>query len=307
MTKVFKTLKKKAQATPLVGVILDSLKSENPRQNAPSIQAVLDNLQPKQLLINNSFQVNQRGVSEYTSIGYTLDMWRCYLVSGNKVKPITGSGIKIEKVGGTFSLRQKVPFTENDVGKKYTVSFELETDTLIESDLNFGQQKNTWNFDVGKKVYSHTFTLQSNDIVDGYVDLIIVNIGEVVANINVYYCDLWEGDIAYPHVKEDKTIALLRCQRKVRKYDTLCFVINYSYTVGRYMACCNIEKMDDIPTFVHGQVLYYNTSGSMENGTVESKRTYTSYLSITAININNMNSGSNVLFLNNVLLSCEPL
>lgn len=42
MTKVLQTLRKKAQATPIVGVILDSLKSDNPRENAPSIQAIVD-------------------------------------------------------------------------------------------------------------------------------------------------------------------------------------------------------------------------------------------------------------------------
>ena len=224
------------------------------------IHGRLNGLAPQNLLINGDFQINQRGLGEYTSSGYTLDMWRCYLISGNKVSPISGGGIKIEKVGGTFSLRQKVPFTENDIGKKYTVSFELETDTLIESDLNFGQQTNILNFEVGKKVYSRTFTLQSNDIVNGYVDLIIVNIGEVVGNINVYYCDLFEGDIAYPHVKEDDAIALMRCRSKLKVFKAnewigLAEVVSTAYAT----IFVDLSELDNVPTVKWDDLTVYQS------------------------------------------------
>lgn len=229
------------------------------------IHGRLNGLAPQNLLINGDFQINQRGLGEYTSTGHTLDMWRCYLISGNKVSPISGGGIKIEKVGGTFSLRQKVPFTENDIGKKYTVSFELETDTLIESDLNFGQQTNIWNFEIGKKVYSHTFTLQSNDIVNGYVDLIIVNIDKAVGNINVYYCDLFEGDIAYPHVKEDYATALMRCQQYLRAgyYMGGCI---FSYGDGRKLFSFCYENMKSTVT-AKLNIDYYTDRGESHKTT----------------------------------------
>lgn len=76
---MMRTIRKKARQTPLIGRVVDALFSENPRENAPSIQAVLNNMTPnKNLLINAFFQIWQRGESiTPTQVRtFVADRWR---------------------------------------------------------------------------------------------------------------------------------------------------------------------------------------------------------------------------------------
>ena len=228
MAKVFKALKKKAQATPLVGVILDSLKSENPRQNAPSIQAVLDNLQPKQLLINPDFQINQRGQSEYNFAKngtYGLDCWQHrqgeYL-GALVVTPIKGGGVHI-KLGANSGggLRQILNGDDFKIGQPYTAVVSI----------NNTQYKGTLNLsNVAQKfIENELFQLEIGIIEGNFNYSLWVRQTGFEGDIN--YCNLWEGDIAYPHVKEDKDIAMMRCLKhfeRIRMFRCIGYVSSTS-------------------------------------------------------------------------------
>lgn len=57
---MLRKIKKITKETPLIGRVINSFVSDNPEENAPSIQAVIDNVTPPQnLLINGDFLINQ--------------------------------------------------------------------------------------------------------------------------------------------------------------------------------------------------------------------------------------------------------
>lgn len=207
MAKVLQTLRKKAQATPLVGVILDSLKSENPRQNAPSIQAVIDNMTPPQnLLVNGDFQIWQRGstftLSHDERTEYVADMWFVW----------NGQGIIEKKQGGGLISRQANTISqiiELEEGKTYTLYFNVNGIELIKH-IIAGQ-------DSGDARY--TFYKRTNG------DYLI---GIKLDNETLNWACLFEGDIAYPHSKEDKAVALMRCQHKIFVITNITGMVNGS-------------------------------------------------------------------------------
>lgn len=312
MAKVLQTLRKKAQATPLVGVILDSLKSENPTQNAPSIQAVLDNLQPKQLLLNPDFQVNQRGQSSYTSAGYGLDMWNFVATSSNQIFPINGGGILINKATSNQNVvRQFIDtINANDVGKEYTLVINIESDKEFIGMIGFGKQRENINIEVGNKIYFHTFTLNDDDIKDnGYVDILVLNVDNIVTNapqIKIWYADLWEGDIAYPHVKNSYAYDLMECRQYVRRDDVILSTV-FPYSTKRFMGRYNFEAMKSLPTVEVGRIGgYTDISGTTVMEASKEVITITKSVIIITFEFNeNMKSGVN--FWTTILLSCEPL
>lgn len=253
---------------------------------------------PTPININSDFQIWQRGESISMSssnvqngVNYFADMW---FINYNSTNSPTytfsrvDDGMKIQTNQTNVPISQFLsnPLT---IGEDYIFIASINN-TIYSLNIVGGTSNSNSNLQYQTGSGSdriNVLGLNNNDIVN--------------------FARLFHGNVLYYANKEPFSIALLRCQRKIRQYDTLCFVINYDYTQGKYMACCNIEKMDDIPTFTHGQILYYNTSGTTQNGTGESKTAYTTYLTITVQNVVNMNAGSNVLFVNNVLLSCEPL
>ena len=257
MAKVLKTLKKKAQATPVVGVILDSLKSENPTQNAPSIQAVLNNLRPRQLLINGDFQINQRGQSEYTGQGvYSLDMWQIHAVNGNTISQLeSGYGVLINKVQANQTvLRQYEQYaTREDIGKQFTCCYDFESDVTFINEIGFGKQRVSLQVEQGRKRYSHTFTLNESDFEDNDVLCFLVfNNTQDNVQLKVYNADLFEGDIVYPHVKKSYQDDLWECMKYVQKLGSRVIPLNKTWGNQRnsvlvaYIAVC--RTMVSAPT-----------------------------------------------------------
>lgn len=203
-------IQKKFQQTPLnIGKIEDSLQSGSPT-NAPSIRALLEALYHSNLLINGDFKCNQRGQSSYAINGaYSLDMW--LIKQGLKVD-IISNGIRItQRDDGAIFLLQQFIQSEMSNNQSFTLGIKsggkVNSATFVYDDTNHTSSLDApfvfENAEVGIKVFNHN----GKNVFQIYLK---------VRTLDIEYIDLFEGDIAYPHVKEDYAIALIRCQSEIR-------------------------------------------------------------------------------------------
>ncbi|MFQ9922534.1 MAG: hypothetical protein ACLRVU_03410 [Beduini sp.] len=193
---------KTSQKAPIQAVTETTLES-NSNINAPTIKAVVDNLYRPNLLVNGDFQCNQRGLSSYMSAGntiYTVDMWRI-----NKMSlTVENDGITITNTDTTTHGLVQIlnnPLTNG----KYTATVKV---ALVTGDvLLYGVKK----LESGINIFTFDSAIVSKDRLN--IDV------QPNSSVKLIYCDLFEGTIAYPHIKEDYTVALMRCQRYVIFYD----------------------------------------------------------------------------------------
>ena len=88
-------------------------------------------------------------------------------------------------------------------------------------------------------------------------------------SIEIEYVDLYEGDIAYQHIKEDPAIALLRC---IPYYQVININTPIRYEYGNeankyeYLLEPTFKKMRTIPTVVKCIYNYYDTAGNNVSG-----------------------------------------
>lgn len=146
------------------------------------------------LLINPDFKINQRGKTEYTSNGYTVDRWKINL---GTVKP-SSSGI-------TITLNNKGQFIqlfENALNGTYTASIKI---TSITGDcvLFVGSHSLQLN-------KAGVFTFTENGSVNG-VSLYKSTAG--TCTINVEYIKLEQGSVATPFVAPNPAEELTKCYR----------------------------------------------------------------------------------------------
>ena len=217
------------------------------------IHGRLNGLASQNLLINGDFKINQRGKSSYVEIGHALDMIHVTASSANVFSPVEGGGIKFVRGGSTQAvLRQYNPLlTNKDVNSQFTLSFLINTDTACEITYGFGIQKETINLQVGDNLIVKTFTLNSDDIVNDRVDILLMSISSIPSSnaiIIFKYARIDKGSIAYPHIAEDETIALLRCQKFfIRK--GISTVPYYKYGSGEDLRLGGeIPSMESVPT-----------------------------------------------------------
>ena len=146
------------------------------------------------LLINPDFKINQRGKTEYTSNGYTVDRWKINL---GTVKP-SSSGI-------TITLNNKGQFIqlfENALNGTYTASIKI---TSITGDCVLFVGSHSLQL---KKAGVFTFT--ENGSVNG-VSLYKSTAG--TCTINVEYIKLEQGSVATPFVAPNPAEELTKCYR----------------------------------------------------------------------------------------------
>lgn len=206
----------------------------------------------RNLLINGDFQINQRGQSEYTNANdkviYTLDMWKVNMNSNITVKPIIngvqlicssftgtslfGQEMDFKLLGGTFTLVSKID------GQIYSHVFE-----------NI-QAANS--HDLGNGI---AFWINSSDSYNT-VGLLF----KEDKTINVEYIDLFDGDIAYPHVKEDYAIALTRCRRYL--YSGSVQFLRYVTTAG------NLDYFQSPLLYFLKQDMVGTVTGTIDEDTV---------------------------------------
>lgn len=196
--------RKKSQEVPIQGVIVNDETMESETDKTLSINAIKRLTHGNSIIVNGDFQINQRGESEYPSgaVKYTVDMWRrmgCAVT-------VEDNGITLNTVGNSANgaYGQKVESLE--AGKKYTVCINI-TSLSGTGEVSIGSRTDFDN--VG----------HSNRLKQGVNKITFTATGKWLTVcckgvlITIEYIDLFEGTIAYPHVKEDYAIALLRCQR----------------------------------------------------------------------------------------------
>lgn len=197
------------------------------------IHGRLNGLAPMNLLINGDFQCNQRGQSEYTNksgnIVYTLDMWD--LLWGT-IK-VLDKGIKIMPIDETCYFQQ---FIDTEIiSNKVTICAKINdivytrTGTVSKTEPIILENEN--------------FNIVFQYVEDKYkVNLIAEK------EVDVEYIDLFEGDIAYPHVKEDYATALMRCKDYIQGLDW--GVIAYPLYMDDETSVfgVRIKKMKNVPT-----------------------------------------------------------
>lgn len=174
-----------------------------------SIHDIFDYLSPQNLLVNGDFQINQRGKKEYSPSGFenTLDMWGITNMVLN-VLPDDWIKIRNKDSAGAHGLRQSFD------GKTGNHMLCLNIRNLT------GKAKAIISYNDGS-------SQEIGDVRDGRNELkiiptkpftrISINLQEL-SSCEIEYMDLFSGDIAYPHVKEDKSLALYRCQRYYQNF-----------------------------------------------------------------------------------------
>lgn len=109
-------------------------------------------------LLDNWFfgrPVNQRGQTEYTAVGYTVDRWMIGAGS-NGTLSLTESGLKLTRTDGVMYLAQRIPKTQISEGNTltysalttlglYSISFIVKNDTYHEQDVGGGISLG-WNY-----------------------------------------------------------------------------------------------------------------------------------------------------------------
>lgn len=294
-------IKKTEQTAPVQAVTESSLKSAS-EVNVPTVKAVLNGLHYPNLLVNGDFQINQRGQDEYTKSSgylYTLDMWCVYVNSASEnVKVLkTGNGIKLTSSSKNRALCQK--FEPLEVGKKYILIVKINN-TIRKLEFVGG-------------TYITNNQYLSYEISGNFEYITIKQDG---VDIEVEYADLFEGDIAYPHVKEDYAIALMRCMA----YLQVCYPYSYlrkfwsngkaDTLVCSYPLKADVKKNPTITGYSNAWI-YSNDSATdykdSFNYTVEVNNGKLEIKFIKKDNSKFTESNYSMAYTGKFIISCEPL
>ena len=266
-------------------------------ENIDYISSLYNRLYRPNLLINGDFQINQRGQSSYsTNLTYTLDMW--YLsTNGGSITP-TNNGLNVNGSSNHSTIQQ---FIDADYrGKQMTVVIKFK--------------------DV---VYSHVYDVSTDSTTYYFIDSLGIKLyydeskGKTSIWIRVQsdsgvieYIDLFEGSIAYPHVKEDRGIALVRCERYLKVID-ICSLAFMCISGGMQLkangSIFGLDKMASTPTGQLSQtsfMMYGLSSGIQVNVVNVNILGY-----IVVINISNALTNANVYMPDSSIkltCSCEP-
>lgn len=218
-----------------------------------------DQLSNPNLLINGDFQVNQRGQSRYEISNvwtYTFDMWRGHgwmsiektengikIQNNSDVKSPQWFNQKLEKSkNGTFTLSVKVISKSG----KAIAKFE-STNTLIgQIELSVGDNVLTVN---AEDLLSITIEVGGSTTYGDYIEL--------------EYIDLFEGSVAWKHLKEDYATALMRCEDYVQKIEEI-KLVEFSSGANSQSFFKLIKKMKSEPSFIKTSVRLYEISTAAE-------------------------------------------
>lgn len=302
---MLRKIKKITKETPLIGRGINSFTSDNPEENAPSIQAVIDNMtQPQNLLINGDFKINQRGKSSYNALGFTLDNW--YATSGRvTVTPLTGGGVRIYNSDNSnaLGLMQNTGI-KTDSFTPYTVVVEFVDGTVVTLQTN-------------------DTTQESSKITEDYAIKIRPSSGGTIRydiqayplkTIEVKNARLYEGSIAYSNIEEDDAIALMRCSQYVHVIEARSPVGTGMLKDGKTFYVELKTNLKNLPTitFKGGTIiLQEGHQTSVNNLSILSSYSSNGDLILVAKSssgfYSNIVSGICVAIDRPIILSCEPL
>lgn len=263
------------------------------------------NYNPIQHIINPNFQVNQRGQESYTSNDenhlYTLDMWYILTCGSTLTLTKTSNGIHLNNVGTQDGILAQG--TDIDLGTyQFVVKIRNATVPIyVEIYDSSGRFINT-------QISNGVNVVEIKDKKPVYISIVCRGNGEV----DVEYIDLFEGDIVYPHVKEDEATALMRCQRKV--YKGVLYALPYGISSGTqywFQGVTNFPiEMDDNPTITYLNINVANI-GTLTSDKIISIQNSKKYLGkVMKVDVG-MQIEDNSYIRNPMLIdfiaSCEPL
>lgn len=164
-----------------------------------------ENLFFPNLLINNDFQINQRRNSSYSGAVYTVDMWKLHtevgkLVVNDGYVTLTGSSLiqYIPKnIFETKSYTQVVKLKDENAKVFHYDNFDGTYKELTVDGLKCALEYSTRN-------KALVFYIWNKD-----------------TDINIEYADLFEGSIAYKHIKQSYYDALWDCFKYLQVLGTL--------------------------------------------------------------------------------------
>lgn len=197
------------------------------------------------MLINGDFQCNQRGEKTYTATPnvskYTVDMWRAFNVSVQKLN---------EGVTLTALYTTDCYFTQFiQLGKLKTTTYTISAmadDKICTFTVTPGGTAKEKNF--GKfKITALTISTW-DDALGDYNNKLKINICPLTTDpITFKYIDVFEGTVAYPHVKEDYATALMRCKQYVQAGVGVSPILHEG-KVGQYRIGIPFSEMHSAPT-----------------------------------------------------------
>lgn len=170
-----------------------------------AIEAAATAISNPNLLINTDFKINQRGQSEYTSSGYTVDMWE--IIGNNVSSVVCENGLQVIVTGSDVAfLRQKSEHKGLD-GNIVTLSVSVN-DNIFTGTIHVPSVIQTGSSNVSTPIGIWYLYKPSLDV-PWEVTLKI----EAESNCIINWAKLEFGDLATPFTPPDPATELVKCQR----------------------------------------------------------------------------------------------
>lgn len=218
------------------------------------------------LLLNGDFQCNQRGQKTYTAnkVMYTLDMWRAFNVTVNT----RNDGVEVRGLStsaqGYFTQFIQLGLLETTT---YTISAMVDGKlcTFTVTPGGTAKEKDFGTF----KISALTLSSWDDSLpqFNYYNNKLKINICPVGTNtLIINYIDVFEGTVAYPHVKEDSATAMMRCRRYLQcgTYFSPWMWYKTSGADMAYRCVLPYEPMVKKPNILNCNAWFYDASSNDE-------------------------------------------
>ena len=250
---------------------------------------------PQSLTINGDFQCWQRGTSFEKSDNwkYTADMWMatCGVEKVDNGVKLIFDGTMVGSSKRTF--QQFIPDSKRFKDKKASIGISIDGKNYeIKGNFLENQQVNG----VQQTIDGLEIALGWSDSKQMYVIILRCGTSKTVL---INYVDLFEGDVAYKHQKEDYSIALMRCQQYIIYLKGIRTAKYYDKSYLGFSFPCTMKSK---PMIAYKKIT--NTSGQ----DVSSQVTVTIRDDNSGVRGSETSSENNLaLVYNEILITCEPL
>lgn len=256
--------------------------------------AKIESVYRPNLLINGDFNVNQRGQSSYSGESakatYTLDMW--YLSASAYVSATINSD-------GSVTFMNSHPSSELSLSQSIGGELSYPLTAVIKLQ---GEAPASVKFTAeGMVSISDDCAVQIVDDGNRHIFQIRCSAGK---SITIEYAALYEGEVAFNHVREDYATALMRCQQYLRAgyYIGSCI---FSYSDGTKLFSFCYENMKSTVT-AKLNINYYTDRGESHettNYSIDSTLNGRITFTLNDTTANAIQNGSVRIYAE---LSCEP-
>ena len=204
---------------------ISNIQTEQQTQNS-SISALQTEMEQKadlssvsnlNLLINPDFRINQRGLTEYTNIRYTVDGW--FMPTNGLKMEVYDDHLKVGRTDNRSGkvLRQYISRSELDLSGK-TVTFSTEVSGVKEKDyISILSEDNNYLISAPTPTDGTYYcTVKIPDTYDT-ISVCYHTTGTTPHMIIPYWAKLEIGDKPTPFVPPHPALELLKCQRYLKK------------------------------------------------------------------------------------------